>query len=121
MPHTHAIDAFESTAFVTAVLVIFDAGQRAFGENYAQELRDKSALLAEDPPLQAPPEWHFIGPLQSNKTRAIAENFAWVHSVDRAKIAERLSAAHRRRRPPVTMPPACKSPSADSSATVTRT
>ena len=67
------------------------AGQRAFGENYVQEAVDKAAQLAE-PGL----EWHFIGPLQSNKTRLVAENFAWVHSVDRLKIAERLAA----QRPP---------------------
>jgi hypothetical protein len=71
------------------------AGQRAFGENYVQEAVDKIAELTE---LNAEPglEWHFIGPLQSNKTRGVAENFAWVHSVDRLKIAERLSA----QRPP---------------------
>lgn len=71
------------------------AGQRAFGENYVQEAIDKKAELAgldTEPGL----EWHFIGPLQSNKTRPVAENFAWVHSVDRLKIAERLSA----QRPP---------------------
>jgi len=63
-------------------------GQHSFGENYVKEALEKIAAL----PNQGI-EWHFIGPLQSNKTRAIAENFAWVHSVDRAKIAERLSAA----------------------------
>ncbi len=67
------------------------AGQRAFGENYAQEAVDKAAELAEaglGPNL----EWHFIGPLQSNKTRLVAEKFAWVHSIDRLKIAQRLAA-----------------------------
>ncbi len=63
------------------------AGQRAFGENYVQEGVAKIAALAD---LDL--EWHFIGPLQSNKTRAVAEHFDWVHSVDRAKLAERLSA-----------------------------
>ena len=63
------------------------AGQRAFGENYVQEAVDKAKELAG---LSL--EWHFIGPLQSNKTRLVAENFAWVHSVDRLKIAERLAA-----------------------------
>jgi pyridoxal phosphate enzyme (YggS family) len=63
-------------------------GQHTFGENYVKEALEKIAVL----PMHGI-EWHFIGPLQSNKTRAIAENFAWVHSVDRAKIAERLSAA----------------------------
>jgi pyridoxal phosphate enzyme (YggS family) len=67
------------------------AGQRAFGENYVQEAVDKAVQLAE-----SGLEWHFIGPLQSNKTRLVAENFAWVHSVDRIKIAERLAA----QRPP---------------------
>ncbi|WP_028201993.1 YggS family pyridoxal phosphate-dependent enzyme [Paraburkholderia nodosa] len=65
------------------------AGQRAFGENYVQESMDKIEALAD---LRARIEWHFIGPLQSNKTRPVAERFDWVHSVDRLKIAERLSA-----------------------------
>ena len=64
----------------------YQAGQFAFGESYVQEALDKIAVL-RDLPLQ----WHFIGPIQSNKSRAIAENFSWVHSVDRLKIAERLS------------------------------
>jgi pyridoxal phosphate enzyme (YggS family) len=67
------------------------AGQRAFGENYVQEAVAKAAEL-KDSKL----EWHFIGPLQGNKTRLVAENFAWVHSVERLKIAERLAA----QRPP---------------------
>jgi pyridoxal phosphate enzyme (YggS family) len=74
-----------------AVRALADAGQREFGENYVQEALEKQAAL-RDLPL----EWHFIGPIQSNKTRTIAENFSWVHSVDRLKIAERLSA----QRPP---------------------
>jgi pyridoxal phosphate enzyme (YggS family) len=64
------------------------AGQRAFGENYVQEALDKMAALAD---LRAALEWHLIGPLQSNKTRSVAESFDWVHSVDRLKIAQRLS------------------------------
>jgi hypothetical protein len=64
------------------------AGQRAFGENYVQEALDKMAALAA---LRAALEWHLIGPLQSNKTRSVAEAFDWVHSVDRLKIAQRLS------------------------------
>ena len=63
------------------------AGQRAFGENYVQEALDKSAELAD-----CDLEWHFIGPLQSNKTRPVAEHFAWVHSIDRLKVAQRLAA-----------------------------
>jgi pyridoxal phosphate enzyme (YggS family) len=62
------------------------AGQRAFGENYVQEGVDKIGELAA---LNL--DWHFIGPLQSNKTRPVAEHFGWVHSIERLKIAERLS------------------------------
>ncbi|MEY2876098.1 MAG: hypothetical protein RLZZ373_3469 [Pseudomonadota bacterium] len=64
------------------------AGLRAFGENYVQEGLDKIAALADLRPVLA---WHLIGPLQSNKTRAVAEAFDWVHSVDRLKTAQRLS------------------------------
>jgi pyridoxal phosphate enzyme (YggS family) len=64
------------------------AGQRAFGENYVQEGLAKIEALAD---LRADLEWHLIGPLQSNKTRAVAEAFDWVHSIDRLKIAQRLS------------------------------
>jgi pyridoxal phosphate enzyme (YggS family) len=71
------------------------AGQRAFGENYVQEALDKMAALAD-----LPLEWHLVGPLQSNKTRAVAERFAWVHTVDREKVARRL-AEHR----PASLPP----------------
>lgn len=66
-------------------------GQRAFGESYVQEAVAKIAALAATPSL-GDIEWHFIGPLQSNKTRPVAEHFDWVHSVERLKIAERLSA-----------------------------
>jgi PLP dependent protein len=69
------------------------AGQLAFGENYVQEALDKIEALAA---LRPRIEWHLIGPLQSNKTRPVAEAFDWVHSVDRLKIAERLAA----QRPP---------------------
>ncbi len=65
------------------------AGQRRFGENYVQEALAKMDALGD---LRASIEWHLIGPLQSNKTRAVAEHFDWVHSVDRLKLAERLSA-----------------------------
>jgi len=71
-----------------AVREAFDVGERRFGENYVQEGVDKIAALAD---LRAQIKWHLIGPLQSNKTRTVAENFDWVHSVDRLKIAERLS------------------------------
>ncbi|HTJ97752.1 MAG TPA: YggS family pyridoxal phosphate-dependent enzyme [Rhodocyclaceae bacterium] len=71
-------------------------GQRAFGENYVQEGVDKIAALSD---LDL--EWHFIGPLQSNKTRLVAEHFAWVHTLDRLKIAERLSAQRPEHLPPL--------------------
>lgn len=90
-----ALLAVSKTFPAAAVREAYAAGQRAFGENYLQEALDKIAAL-KDLPL----EWHFIGPIQSNKTRPIAENFAWVHSVDRLKIAERLSAQR-----PAGMPP----------------
>lgn len=65
-------------------------GQQAFGESYVQEAVAKIAALAATPGLRDI-EWHFIGPLQSNKTRPVAEHFDWVHSIERLKIAERLS------------------------------
>lgn len=71
------------------------AGQQAFGENYVQESLDKIATLAS-----LALEWHFIGPIQSNKTRPIAEHFQWVHSVERERIAQRLNDAR-----PDTLPP----------------
>ncbi|WP_104403305.1 YggS family pyridoxal phosphate-dependent enzyme [Vibrio penaeicida] len=73
-----------------AIADALKAGQVAFGENYVQEGVDKVQYFAEHYSDKAI-EWHFIGPIQSNKTRPIAENFAWVHSVDRAKIAQRLN------------------------------
>lgn len=79
--------AVSKTFPAVAVREAYLAGQTAFGENYLQEALDKIQALSD-----LPLEWHFIGPIQSNKTRPIAENFAWVHSVDRLKLAERLSA-----------------------------
>lgn len=73
-----------------AVLDAAKAGQSAFGENYVKEALDKIAKLHSIAP-ELMLEWHFIGPIQSNKTRQIAQHFDWVHSVDRLKIAERLS------------------------------
>ena len=67
------------------------AGQRAFGENYVQEAINKQTQLKD-----CAIEWHFIGPVQSNKTQLIAQHFAWVHSVDRLKIAQRLNDARAR-------------------------
>ena len=74
------------------------AGQSRFGENYVQEALDKMAALAD---LRPRLEWHLIGPLQANKTRAVAEQFDWVHSVDRLRIAERLSAQRPAGEPPL--------------------
>ena len=87
--------AVSKTFPAAAVREAYQGGQRAFGENYLQEALDKKSLL-NDLPL----EWHFIGPIQSNKTRPIAENFAWVHGVDRLKVAQRLSEQR-----PVGLPP----------------
>ena len=91
--------AVSKTFGADAVVEAADAGQRAFGENYLQEALDKmTAVSALRPDLLL--EWHFIGPIQSNKTRPIAEHFDWVHSVDRLKIAQRLSEQR-----PDSMPP----------------
>ena len=72
------------------------AGQDCFGESYLNEALPKIAALA-----QPAPEWHYIGPLQSNKTRAVAEQFDWVHSVDRLRVAQRLSEQRPAARPPL--------------------
>jgi hypothetical protein len=88
--------AVSKTFPASAVREAYAAGQREFGENYVQEALDKIAVLAD-----LPIEWHFIGPIQSNKTRAIAENFAWVHGVDRLKIAQRLSEQRPPELPPL--------------------
>jgi pyridoxal phosphate enzyme (YggS family) len=83
-----------------AVIEAAQAGQRAFGENYLQEALDKMAAVRTlQPGLTL--EWHFIGPIQSNKTRPIAENFDWVHSVEREKIAQRLSEQRPAHLPPL--------------------
>ena len=80
--------AVSKTIPAERVAEAYAAGQRAFGENHAQEAVEKITVLAA-----LPLDWHFIGPIQSNKTRLIAEHFGWVHSVEREKIAERLNAA----------------------------
>jgi len=81
--------AVSKTQSADAVREAQACGLMRFGENYVQEGLDKIAALAD---LRAAIEWHLIGPLQSNKTRAVAEAFDWVHGIDRLKIAERLSA-----------------------------
>src|SRR5438132_10468642 len=89
-PQSVRLLAVSKTFPPEAVREAAQAGLRDFGENYAQEgvekIRELSALALT---------WHYIGPIQSNKARAIAEHFDWVHSLDRAKIAERLSQARR--------------------------
>jgi pyridoxal phosphate enzyme (YggS family) len=77
--------AVSKTFPVAEVATLYQAGQSCFGENYVQELAEKAEALPDV-------SWHFIGPLQSNKTRAVAEIASWVHSVEREKILQRLSA-----------------------------
>ncbi|RQM46123.1 YggS family pyridoxal phosphate-dependent enzyme [Paraburkholderia bannensis] len=96
-PESVALLAVSKTFPADDVRAAHAAGQRAFGENYVQEAVDKIEALAD---LRASLEWHFIGPLQSNKTRPVAERFDWVHSIDRLKIAQRLSEQR-----PAGMPP----------------
>ena len=84
--HSVQLLAVSKTKPAEALREAYAAGLRDFGENYLQEALGKQLELADLPLI-----WHFIGPIQSNKTRAIAEHFAWVHSVDRLKIAQRLS------------------------------
>ncbi|HEY7772689.1 MAG TPA: YggS family pyridoxal phosphate-dependent enzyme [Marinagarivorans sp.] len=81
---------------IDAIRCAYTAGQRDFGENYAQELEQKATALHELGII-----WHFIGPVQSNKTRLIAEHCHWLHSLDRAKIAKRLSEQRPEHLPPL--------------------
>jgi pyridoxal phosphate enzyme (YggS family) len=89
-PGSVCLVAVSKTFPADAVIEAAKAGQRDFGENYLQEAQDKLLLIRNQHPELALC-WHFIGPLQSNKTRPVAEHFDWVHSVDRLKIAQRLS------------------------------
>ncbi len=86
-PQSVQLIAVSKTQPPEAVADAYAWGQRRFGENYLQEALEKQSALSDLRDL----EWHFIGPIQSNKTRAIAEKFHWVHSVDRLKIAQRLN------------------------------
>ncbi len=95
-PEAVTLLAVSKTFGADAVRQAFLAGQTAFGENYIQEAVDKLAQLT-DLPLQ----WHCIGPIQSNKTRLVAGHFDWVHSVDRLKIAQRLSEQRPAHLPPL--------------------
>ena len=89
-PEAVSLLAVSKTFGPDVVITAADAGQTAFGENYVQEAIDKiAAVQSLRPDLHL--EWHFIGPIQSNKTRNIAEHFDWVHAIDREKIAQRLS------------------------------
>ncbi|HKX93310.1 MAG TPA: YggS family pyridoxal phosphate-dependent enzyme [Methylibium sp.] len=90
--------AVSKTQRPDAVREALDGGQKRFGENYVQEALDKIAALAD---RRAELEWHLIGPLQSNKTRVVAESFDWVHTIDRLKLAERLSAQRPAGLPPL--------------------
>jgi pyridoxal phosphate enzyme (YggS family) len=99
-PHEITLLAVSKTFGPDAVIQAAQAGQNAFGENYLQEALDKKAAVhAAQPDLLL--EWHFIGPIQSNKTRLIAENFDWVHSIEREKIAQRLSEQRPAHMPPL--------------------
>ncbi|WP_047548294.1 YggS family pyridoxal phosphate-dependent enzyme [Methylotenera sp. G11] len=80
----------------SAIRESYQAGQRVFGENYLQEALEKQAQLTD---LNI--EWHFIGPIQSNKTQPISQHFSWVHSVDRLKIAQRLNESRPQALPPL--------------------
>lgn len=95
-PEEVTLLAVSKTWPAAAVREAAAAGQQAFGENYVQEGVDKIDALRE-----LGLEWHFIGPLQSNKTRQVASAFDWVHSIDRLKIAERLSAQRDVHLPPL--------------------
>ncbi len=99
-PRAIALLAVSKTFGADAVIEAVQAGQLAFGENYLQEALDKiTAIRAAQPDLLL--KWHFIGPIQSNKTRAIAEHFDWVHTVDREKIAQRLAEQRPPELPPL--------------------
>jgi PLP dependent protein len=91
--------AVSKTRSEQEICALYALGQRLFGENYVQEFVAKHDALAVL--LEPPPEWHFIGALQGNKTRAVAERAHWVHSIDRLKIAERLSAQRPAGLPPL--------------------
>jgi pyridoxal phosphate enzyme (YggS family) len=88
-PESVRLVAVSKTFPAHLVRAVAEAGQRDFGENYVQEGMEK---IAEMQGSVRDLVWHFIGPIQSNKTRPVAQHFAWVHSIDRAKVAERLSA-----------------------------
>ncbi|MBB1486438.1 YggS family pyridoxal phosphate-dependent enzyme [Oceanospirillum sediminis] len=95
-PDTVTLLAVSKTKPAEALKAAWQAGQRDFGENYLQESLEKQEILKDLDIC-----WHFIGPIQSNKTRAIAESFQWVHSVDRLKVAQRLNDQRPEHLPPL--------------------
>ena len=99
-PHSVQLLAVSKTKPNQAISEALKAGQKAFGENYVQEGVEKIAYFSEHY-SDADIIWHFIGPIQSNKTRPVAENFDWVHSVDRQKIAQRLNDQRPAGKPPI--------------------
>ncbi len=101
-PNAVMLLAVSKTVNAQGVLHAASAGQRGFGENYVQEGVEKILDLRElAPDMAAQLQWHLIGPLQSNKTRVVAEHFDWVHTVDRLKIAQRLSEQRPSNLPPL--------------------
>jgi pyridoxal phosphate enzyme (YggS family) len=108
-PHSVQLLAVSKTFGPDAVVQAHAAGQTAFGENYIQEAVDKITALAH-----LPLEWHCIGPIQSNKTRLVAQHFDWVHTIDRLKVAQRLSEQRPADKPPLQV---CIQVNVDGSAT----
>lgn len=96
-PQSVHLVAVSKTQPADALREAYAAGQRYFGENYLQEALEKQQALSDLSDI----EWHFIGPMQSNKTRPIAEHFAWVHSLDRPKLAQRLNDQRPSHLPPL--------------------
>ncbi|KXI27378.1 YggS family pyridoxal phosphate-dependent enzyme [Paraglaciecola hydrolytica] len=89
-PNSVKLLAVSKTKPVSDIVQAYEAGQRLFGENYVQEAVSKIQALQDYHDI----EWHFIGPIQSNKTKLVAENFSWVHSIDRLKTVQRLNDQH---------------------------
>ncbi|MDH2924987.1 hypothetical protein EV693_102216 [Nicoletella semolina] len=102
LPNAVKLLAVSKTKPIPAIIEAIKAGQLAFGENYVQEGVEKIQYFIENyTSTDLPLEWHFIGPLQSNKTRLVAEYFDWVQTLDRIKIAQRLNAQRFEHLPPI--------------------
>lgn len=98
LPSDISLLAVSKTKPISDIIAAYNAGQRQFGENYVQEGQEKiTALAANYPDI----EWHFIGPLQSNKTKIVAEHFDWMHTLSRDKIAQRLNDQRPANKPPL--------------------